>query len=159
MAIANGRNNMLASIEDSASMLNNLVDELDRFYSNKLTDFERKIDLLRIENKNEEPKVLCSMCSDWNYAISIYDELFTETKEMLICKVYSYAEKHMKKSCIYKQFCIPLCYKIKGERAGCGSRERAGKKAPESLRFARKIKDLPHQSRLGNSSNHYEIPR
>ena len=95
MAIANGRNNMLASIEDSASMLNSLVDELDRFYSNKLTDFERKIDLLRIENKNEEPKVLCSMCSDWNYAISIYDELFTETKEMLICKVYSYAEKHM----------------------------------------------------------------
>lgn len=97
MAIANGRNNMLASIEDSASMLNSLVDELDRFYSNKLTDFERKIDLLRIENKNEEPTVLCSMCSDWNYAISIYDELFTETKEMLICKVYSYAEKHMNK--------------------------------------------------------------
>ena len=97
MAIANGRNNMLASIEDSAFMLNSLVDELDRFYSNKLTDFERKIDLLRIENKNEEPKVLCSMCSDWNYAISIYDELFTETKEMLICKVYSYAEKHMNK--------------------------------------------------------------
>lgn len=32
MAIANGRNNMLASIEDSASMLNSLVDELDRFY-------------------------------------------------------------------------------------------------------------------------------
>lgn len=43
MAIANGRNNMLASIEDSASMLNSLVDELDRFYSNKLNDFERKL--------------------------------------------------------------------------------------------------------------------
>lgn len=95
MAIAKGRNNMLASIEDSASMLNSLVNELDRFYSNRLNDFERKFDLLRIENKNEEPEVLCSMCSDWNYAISIYDELFTETKEMLICKVYSYTEKHM----------------------------------------------------------------
>lgn len=95
MSIAKGRNNMLASIEDSASMLNSLVNELDRFYSNKLNDFERKIDLLRIENKNEEPEVICSMCSDWNYAISIYDELFTETKEMLICKVYSYTEKHM----------------------------------------------------------------
>lgn len=94
MTIANGRNNMLASIEDSASMLYSLVDELDRFYSNKLNDFKRKIDLLRIENKNEEPEVLCSICFDWNYAISIYDELFTETKEMLICKIYSYAEKH-----------------------------------------------------------------
>lgn len=86
---------MLASIENSASMLNSLVNELDRFYSNKLNDFERKIDLLRIENKNEEPEVLCSMCSEWNYAISVYDDFFIETKEMLISKVYSYAEKHM----------------------------------------------------------------
>lgn len=95
MAIANGRNNMLASIEDSASLLSSLFDELDRFYSSKLTDYERKIRLLKTETPEEDPEVFYSMCSEWNYAICIYDELFIETKEMLISKVYSYAEKHM----------------------------------------------------------------
>lgn len=95
MAITNGRNNMLASIEDSASLLNNLVDELDIFYSSKLTDYEKRIELLKTENSEENPEVLYSMSSEWNYAICIYDEFFTETKEMLVPKVYSYAEKHL----------------------------------------------------------------
>ena len=95
MAFASGRNNMLASIEDFASLLNSLVDELELFYSSKLNDCKRKINLLRTENPKEGPDVLYSMCSEWYNAISIYEELFSETKEMLISKVYSYAEKHM----------------------------------------------------------------
>lgn len=57
---------------------------------------------------------------------------------------------------MYKQFCITLCYKIKGKRAETRVSRVGNNKAP---RFARKIKDIPHQSRLGNSSNHNEIPR
>lgn len=86
---------MLASIEGSASLLNSLVDELDRFYSNILSDYEEKIDKFKTANPNEEPDVLHSMCAEWNYAICIYDEFFTETKEMLVSKVYAYAEKHL----------------------------------------------------------------
>lgn len=32
---------------------------------------------------------------------------------------------------MYKQFCITLCYKIKGKRAGCESQAQGYKKAPE----------------------------
>ena len=74
MAIANGRNNILASIEDSASLLNSLVDELDRFYSNILTNYEGKIDKFKTANPNEDSEVLHSMYTEWNYAISIYNE-------------------------------------------------------------------------------------
>ena len=95
MVVAKGRNNMLASIEDSASLLNSLVDELDIFYTNKLTECKRKIELFKTENATVDPEVLYSMFSELNYAISIYEELFFETKEMLISKIYSYAEKHM----------------------------------------------------------------
>lgn len=118
MAIAKGRNNMLASIEDSASLLNNLVDELDRFYSSKLTDYEKRIELLKTENSEENPEVLYSMCSEWNYAICIYDEFFTETKEMLVPKVYSYAEKHLNEILSMLKCPIPdACHRIWNDNA------------------------------------------
>lgn len=95
MAFSKGRSNMQASIEDSATLLNSLIDEMDTFYSNKLTEYESKIELIKKENPQESPEVLESMCYEWIFATSVYHEFFMETKQMLITKVYSYAEKHL----------------------------------------------------------------
>ncbi len=127
MAIANGRNNILASIEDSSSLLNSLVDELDRFYSNILTNYEGKINKFKTANPNEDPEVLHSMYTEWNYAISIYNEFFSETKEMLVSKVYSYAEKHMNKLLSmlgYSRTTISKEYKKKNSTQGISDIEK-----------------------------------
>jgi len=95
MAFAKGRNEMRASIDDTASALVQLTKEMESYYNQKVSELSAQIDNVRKDNPNEDLEVLNCMTSSIFGIRDIYDEMHLETMEMLICKVYSFAEKHL----------------------------------------------------------------
>lgn len=95
MAIAKGKNEMQASIDDTASALVQLTNELENYYTNRALALDKHIMDLRRENPREAPEVLHCMESPTHCIKDIYDEMHRETMEMLVCRVYSFVEKHM----------------------------------------------------------------
>ena len=95
MPFAKGRNEMQASIDDTASALVLLTNEIESYYSQKISELSFQIEKIRKDNLNEAPEVLHCMESPNTNINWIYDEMHENTLEMLLCKVYSYVEKHM----------------------------------------------------------------
>lgn len=94
MAIAKGKNEMQASIDDTAAALITLTNEMEAYYNQRRRDLEAQLEKIREKNQNEDSEIIQSIISSSDFRW-IYDEMHQETLEMLVCKVYSFAEKHM----------------------------------------------------------------
>ena len=95
MAFAKGKNEMQASIDDTALALVQLTNEFENYYTKRVLELDNQIKDLRRENPNEAPEILYCMESPILGIKDIYDEMHRETMEMLLCRVYSFVEKHM----------------------------------------------------------------
>lgn len=96
MAVSNSRNELQASIEDNATMLICIVQEIDLFYKQRLLDISNQIEKTKNEIAAECPEALSSMLSQDYQMIEWYEELFQQILQSFILKVYSYADKHIK---------------------------------------------------------------
>lgn len=94
MAISKGRNELQASIEDIAIMLESLTIDINSYYSNKINDIEDNITRIKKDNPKEDFEILQSMTDMLVQEIEFYKEFHKVALEMLLVKVFSYAEKH-----------------------------------------------------------------
>lgn len=94
MAISKGRNELQASIEDIAIMLESLTIDINSYYSNKINDIEDNITRIKKDNPKEDFEILQSMTDLLVQEIEFYKEFHKVALEMLLVKVFSYAEKH-----------------------------------------------------------------
>ena len=94
MAISKGRNELQASIEDIAIMLESLTIDINSYYSNKINDIEDNITKIKKDNPKEDFEILQSMTDMLVQEIELYKEFHKVALEMLLVKVFSYAEKH-----------------------------------------------------------------
>ena len=94
MAISKGRNALQASIEDTAIMQTSLAIDINSYYENKINNIENNIKRTKEENSNEDFEILQSMIDMQEKEIEFYKEFQKEALEMLLIKVFSYAEKH-----------------------------------------------------------------
>lgn len=94
MAISKGRNELQASIEDIAIMLESLTLDINSYYSNKINDIEDNITRIKKDNPKEDFEILQSMTDLLVQEIEFYKEFHKVALEMLLVKVFSYAEKH-----------------------------------------------------------------
>ena len=76
-------------------MLNCIVQEINLFYSNRLSDIAARIEKTRSENATEDPEILSSMLSSDYQMMEWYEEAACQAMQAFIPKVYSYAEKHI----------------------------------------------------------------
>lgn len=95
MAFSSGRNEIQASIEDDATMLSCAVQEINLFYSEKLSEITCSIEKTKSDYSTECPEILASMLSSDYQVMEWYEELLCLTLNAFIPKVYSYAEKHI----------------------------------------------------------------
>lgn len=94
MAFSQGRNEIQSSIEDSASVLFILSEEINSFYSNKINAINDEIRNLQYNNTKLEIEELNSLLFPYNQLKDMYNSLYIESMEMIVSKVYSYAEIH-----------------------------------------------------------------
>lgn len=95
MAFSSGRNEIQASIEDDATMLSCAVQEINLFYSEKLSEITCSIEKTKSDYSTECLEILASMLSSDYQVMEWYEELLCLTLNAFIPKVYSYAEKHI----------------------------------------------------------------
>lgn len=95
MTIAKGRNEIQASIEDYAQILNTLACEIDAFYKDEIKKINTQIKLLILENSDEDSEIVNDIISPQNELIDLYENLRRQAFEMLVSKIYSYVEKHI----------------------------------------------------------------
>lgn len=94
MAISKGRYELQASIEDTAAMLESLAIDINSYYKNKISTIEDNIKCTKENNPNEDFEILQSMTNMQEMEIEFYKEFQKEALEMLLIKVFSYAEKY-----------------------------------------------------------------
>ena len=97
MAFSKGRNELQASIEDTASVLISLSEEINSFYSCKIIAI--KDDIRKLQNADVEKEELDSMLFPLYQLEELYNSLYIEAMEMIVSKVYSYVEKHLYMIC------------------------------------------------------------
>lgn len=93
MAIAKGRNDLQASIEDYAKMLDTLACDIDSFYKKEIENINRQIKIS--DESSDDYEIKYSIKVQYEDVIELYESLHNQSFEMLISKIYSYAEKHM----------------------------------------------------------------
>lgn len=91
--IAKGRNELQASIEDYAQMLDTLACDIDSFYKKEIDNIKRQIKIS--DESNDDNEIKYSIKAQYNDVIELYESLHNQSFEMLISKIYSYAEKNM----------------------------------------------------------------
>lgn len=94
MSFSRGRNNIEASIIDSAIIYHELLDELESFFKNKIDNIVCIIE----EEKgylHENKELFANIQQPYMELIFHYQEIFQECLEMLLIKIYSYIEKHL----------------------------------------------------------------
>lgn len=94
MAISKGRNELQASIEDTRIILESLAIDINSYYCSKITYNENDIKRIKENNPNEEFEIIQSMINMPEKEIEFYKEFHRTALEMLLVKVFSYAEKH-----------------------------------------------------------------
>ena len=94
MAISKGRNDLQASIEDTRTLLGTLAIDIDSYYSGKITNNENDIKRIKDNNPNEDFEIIQSMVNMPEKEIEFYKEFHRVTLEILLVKVFSYAERH-----------------------------------------------------------------
>ena len=94
MAISKGRNDLQASIEDTRTLLETLAIDIDSYYSGKITNNENDIKRIKDNNPNEDFEIIQSMVNMPEKEIEFYKEFHRVTLEILLVKVFSYAERH-----------------------------------------------------------------
>lgn len=94
MAISKGRNELQASIEDTATMLESLAIDINSYYSHKINNIEDSIIRIKGNNSNEDFEILQNMTDLLMEEIELHKEFHKVALEMLLVKVFSYAERH-----------------------------------------------------------------
>ena len=94
MAISKGRNDLQASIEDTRTLLETLAIDIDSYYSGKITNNENDIKRIKDNNPNEDFEIIQSMVNMPEKEIEFYKDFHRVTLEILLVKVFSYAERH-----------------------------------------------------------------
>lgn len=97
MTFSKGYNELQASIEDTASVLISLSEEINSFYSCKIIAI--KDDIRKLQNADVEKEELDSKLFPLCQLEELYNSLYIEAMEMIVSKVYSYAEKHLYMIC------------------------------------------------------------
>ena len=95
MAFSRGRNESQASIEDTRIILESLAIDIDSYYRDKMINIENHIKSIRESNPHEEFEILQSITNTYEQEIEIYEEFHRVALEMLLVKVFSYAERHL----------------------------------------------------------------
>lgn len=95
MAISKGRNELEASIEDKFAIINSLATDINSYYLERINSIKDDIKRIKENNPNEDFEILQSITNTQKQEIEIYEEFYRVTLEMLLVKVYSYAEKHL----------------------------------------------------------------
>ena len=93
MAISKGRNELQASIEDTAIMLETLTIDINSYYGQKINNIENNIIRIKENSSNEDFEILQSMTDLLVQEIELYKEFHKVALEMILVKVFSYAEK------------------------------------------------------------------
>ena len=94
MAISKGRNELQASIEDWGTILESLAIDINSYYQGKITNIEDDIKRFKENNYNENFEEIKSIIDTQIQEIGIYKEFQRGALEMLVVKIYSYAERH-----------------------------------------------------------------
>ena len=94
MAISKGRNELQASIEDTATMLKSLAIDINSYYSHKINSIEDSIIRIKGNNSNEDFEILQNMTDLLTEEIELHKDFHRVALEMLLVKVFSYAERH-----------------------------------------------------------------
>ena len=97
MTFSKGYNELQASIEDTASVLISLSEEINSFYSCKIIAI--KDDIRKLQNADVEKEELDSKLFPLYQLEELYNSLYIEAMEMIVSKVYSYAEKQLYMIC------------------------------------------------------------
>lgn len=95
MAFGKVRNEIQSRIEDGACLLMNLVDEVNDFFLKKISLIKEDIHAIREDNKEMDFEEIQSILSPYQQMEEFYNTLYEEAMEMLVSKVYSYAEIHI----------------------------------------------------------------
>ena len=94
MAFSKGRNELQASIEDTRVILESLAIDIDSYYRGKIVNLENQIKSIKESNLNEDFEILQSITNAQEQEIEIYKEFHRVALEILLVKVFSYAERH-----------------------------------------------------------------
>lgn len=94
MAFSKGRNELQASIEDTRVILESLAIDIDSYYRGKIVNIENQIKSIKESNLNEDFEILQSITNAQEQEIEIYKEFHRVALEILLVKVFSYAERH-----------------------------------------------------------------
>ena len=95
MVFGNARNEIQSRIEDGAYLLLNLVDEVNDFFFYKISLIKEEIRTIKEDNKDMDYEEIQSILSPYQQIEEFYNNLCEEAMQMLVSKVYSYAEKHI----------------------------------------------------------------
>lgn len=95
MAFGKVRNEIQSRIEDGACILMNLVEEVNDFFLNKISLIKKEILTVKEENKGMDYEEIQSILSPDQQLEEFYNNIYKEAMEMLVSKVYSYAEIHI----------------------------------------------------------------
>ena len=95
MVFGKARNEIQSRIEDGAYLLLNLVDEVNDFFFYKISLIKEEIRTIREDNKDMDYEEIQSILSPYQQIEEFYNNLCEEAMQMLVSKVYSYAEKHV----------------------------------------------------------------
>lgn len=95
MAFGKVRNEIQSRIEDGACILMNLVEEVNDFFFNKISLIKKEILTVKEENKGMDYEEIQSILSPNQQFEEFYNTIYKEAMEMLVSKVYSYAEIHI----------------------------------------------------------------
>ena len=95
MVFGKARNEIQSRIEDGAYLLLNLVDEVNDFFFYKISLIKEEIRTIKEDNKDMDYEEIQSILSPYQQIEEFYNNLFEEAMQMLVSKVYSYAEKHI----------------------------------------------------------------
>ena len=95
MVFGKARNEIQSRIEDGAYLLLNLVDEVNDFFFYKISLIKEEIRTIKEDNKDMDYEDIQSILSPYQQIEEFYNNLCEEAMQMLVSKVYSYAEKHI----------------------------------------------------------------
>ena len=95
MVFGKARNEIQSRIEDGAYLLLNLVDEVNDFFFYKISLIKEEIRTIKEDNKDMDYEEIQSILSPYQQIEEFYNNLCEEAMQMLVSKVYSYAEKHI----------------------------------------------------------------
>lgn len=95
MAISKGRNELKASIEDTFTIIDSFAVDINTYYTERISSIKDDIKRIKGNIPNDEFEIFQSITNTQKQEIEIYEEFHKVALEMLLVRVYSYAERHL----------------------------------------------------------------